>query len=232
MYHFAPTCQWKIRSRSRRVPALPPERCVNATARIPGAKVPRRSSPSARAASADLVAPPPARIAPAAIQHVHVRPKVAAKNRRSGEITGPSFFDDLVLALDESARIRARRNVAQAHVAPDRTEERNSAAEDDRDPVDHDPVDQPRVEEALDGDSAVHVEVPRPALLQAGGDFAWTARHVLRGRCGERRKFAGGPTRQDDDRLLSVRPMSEGQDLLESVPPDHDHIDGRKERAK
>src|SRR6266542_4671588 len=95
--------------------------------------------------------------------------------------------------------------MAKSDIASDWPKERNAAAENDGNSIDSEALDEPCIEKALDGDSAVNIEMLRASLAQPGDDLMRRTGHVLHTGSGWRRQ-ARRLTGQHNNRLLAVRP--------------------------
>src|SRR5712691_5736535 len=76
-----------------------------------------------------------------------------------GTPSDPVSRDNLVLTLNQAARIVTRRYVAQPNVARQAAEKRNSISNEHWHSSDDEELNDPRAQEPLDGDAAVDVQV-------------------------------------------------------------------------
>src|SRR5580658_7505869 len=156
------------------------------------------------------------------------RPRSSSPNRAVSGGSPPSRapvgpIDDLVLALDESAGELSGGDMSDRNVPAGGTEERDPAADEDRDPGDDEALNEAGPKEVLDGDTAVDIEVAQPAIGQRRHALLGRSRHPLddstRRRRGER------PAAQDEDGLVAIGPSLESQHRIIGVPADHQGVD-------
>src|SRR5438093_11938988 len=93
---------------------------------------------------------------------------------------GPaSLAGHQVLTLDKTAGVLPRRDVRHGDIARHRTEERNAGADEHRHSGDNKTLNEAGIEEALNGDSAVDVDVADTARGQLGHDVGGMPRQSL-----------------------------------------------------
>src|SRR5262245_59965554 len=142
----------------------------------------------------------------------------------------PPLLPQLVLALDQAARIGPRRDVTKSNVLRQGREQRNTLADQHRNASDDETIDKPGPKESLNRDATVDVEVLGPARGKCGPDLRRGAAHLLHHASARRRAGEDdGVTTQDHDLLLPVWPRLERHYRLERLPTDDDRVDARDE---
>src|SRR5215210_678891 len=133
-----------------------------------------------------------------------------------------------VLTLHQAAGVLPGLYMPQPNILGQGTEEWNAVSEEHRDASDDESLNEPRREEPLDGDPAIHVDVPDTMRLQLGQDSGGVAGHPLNqgaGGCRGERMSA-----QDIDRLLPIGPCIERQNRLVSIATDDQCVHACHER--
>src|SRR4029453_14248821 len=87
--------------------------------------------------------------------------------------------DNLVLALDEAAGVLPCSDVPENDVAPYRAKERNPGTDEHRNASDNEALNEPGLKKPLNGDPAIHVNVPDAASSKLRRDFNRIPRHTL-----------------------------------------------------
>ncbi len=159
---------------------------------------------------------------------VHPRSEVSddPAGKRPGKLfpSGPALDDDLVLALNQAARIVPGGYVAEPNVARQAAEERNSLSNEHWHSSDDEALNGPRTQEPLNGDAAVDVQVVDPTNGKLGNNLSGRSAHLFHNataHCGQ----IDGAAAQDHDALVTVRPRIKSQNRLESLSADHNGID-------
>lgn len=137
-------------------------------------------------------------------------------------------MDDFVLGLDEAAGVVPGCDVAEAEIARDDAEERDSLSDENGDAGDGEVLDEARAQETLDGDAAVDVEVLGSTGGEFSGDLGGRAGHLLDRIFWDVRQGGEIERRaaEDDDALRAVGPGRwEAEDSFEGVAADDDRVD-------
>ena len=85
--------------------------------------------------------------------------------------------DNLILTLNQAARVVPRRNVMEPHVAREGAEERNSVSNEHRHPSDDETLNEPRAQEPLNRDPTVDVKVVGTTRSELRNDLGRRPRH-------------------------------------------------------
>src|SRR5438552_19083770 len=83
------------------------------------------------------------------------------------------LFNNLILALNQAARIMPRREVAKPNVARQTAEQRNSLSNEHGHARDNEPLNGPLAQKPLNRDSPVDVQVLDPAGSELRDDLRW-----------------------------------------------------------
>jgi len=129
----------------------------------------------------------------------------------------------MVLGLNQATRKVPGRDVTKPNVPLQAPEERNSVSDEHRHARDDESVNEPGLEKSLNGDSAIHVNMPDAARVKPVCDFGRVTGHML-----DYRPARDGRERASTEyknRLLAIRPRLELQYRLESVTPDDKRVD-------
>ena len=86
---------------------------------------------------------------------------------------------NLILALDEAAGVLPCPDVLEDDVARYRAKERNPGTDEDRNASDNEALNEPGLKKPLNGDSAIHINVPDAASRKLRHDFGRSPRHPL-----------------------------------------------------
>src|SRR5260370_37342760 len=86
---------------------------------------------------------------------------------------------NMVLALNQAARIVPSRDVAEPNVARQGAEERNSVSNEHGHASDHETLNEPRAQEALNGDPTVDIEVVDTTGSELRNDVSRRPSHLF-----------------------------------------------------
>src|SRR5271163_2754431 len=107
----------------------------------------------------------------------------------TGDYNCPLRFSggNLVLALQETARIVLRCDMKEPHISRQRAEERNAFSNKHRHTGDDETLNQPSPQEPLYRNSSIDVEVMSPAPREFRNDLSRIAGHLFHNRAARRR---------------------------------------------
>src|SRR2546425_1450008 len=145
---------------------------------------------------------------------------LAASRRLSG--------GNMVLALNQAARIVPRRYVTEPRVARQGAEERNPVSNEHRHASDHETLNEPRAQEPLNRDPTVDVEVLGTTSRELRNDLSRRPGHLFNNASTGRGQVEGATT-QHHHALVAVWPGPKGQNLLEGLATYHNGIDACNE---
>src|SRR6266542_6543358 len=131
---------------------------------------------------------------------------------------------NMVLALNQAARIVPRRYVTEPRVARQGAEERNPVSNEHRHASDHETLNEPRAQEPLNRDPTVDVEVLGTTSRELRDDLSRRPGHLFNNASAGRGQVDGAAT-QDHYALVTIWPGLKGQNLLEGLATDHNRID-------
>src|SRR5437667_11022604 len=134
------------------------------------------------------------------------------------------LFNNLILALNQAARIMPRREVAKPNVARQTAEQRNSLSNEHGHARDNEPLNGPLAQKPLNRDSPVDVQVLDPAGSELRDDLRWRPGHLFHdasAHCGQ----IGWAAAQHNDSLVAVGPGLKSQNRLEGLAAYHNRVD-------
>src|SRR5947207_12720438 len=134
------------------------------------------------------------------------------------------LFNNLILALNQAARIMPRRDVAKPNVARQTAEQRTARPTEHGNARDNEPWNGPLAQKPLNRDSPVDVQVLDPAGSELRDDLRWRPGHLFHnasGHCGQIEWAAA----QHNDSLVAVGPGLKSQNRLEGLAADHNRVD-------
>ena len=118
--------------------------------------------------------------------------------------------------------------MVESYIAGERPKQGNPTAEKHRDTRDDQALDQACFQEALDGHSAIHINLLEATCAESRYHFWGRAgHHVTHGAVGRPQRCR--PCAEHHDRLCPIGPGIKGEDRLKGLAADDDGIDRRDE---
>src|SRR5258708_26991607 len=136
----------------------------------------------------------------------------------------PVLGDNLVLALNQAARVVPGGNVTEPNVVRQGGEERDSLPNEHRHSSDNETLNGPGAQESLNGDATVDVQVVDAPSGQLRNDLSWRPAHLFYNAPAHHGQIDRAVA-QDHDALFTIRPSIKSQNRLESLSADHNDID-------
>jgi hypothetical protein len=115
----------------------------------------------------------------------------------------------MVLALNQAARIVPSRDVAEPNVARQGAKERNSVSNEHGHASDHETLNEPRAQEALNGNPTVDIEVVDTTGSKLRNDVSRRPSHLFNDASADRGEVDGAAT-QDHYALVTIGPGVKG----------------------
>jgi|SRR5258708_6024914 len=136
----------------------------------------------------------------------------------------PVSGDNLILALNQAARVVPGGYVAEPNVVRQGAEERDALSNEHGHSSNNETLNGPGAQEPLNGDAAVDVEVVDAPSGELRNDPSGRSAHLFHNATAHCRQI-DGTTAQDHDALVIVRPSIKGQNRLEGLAADHNRVD-------
>ena len=115
----------------------------------------------------------------------------------------------MVLALNQAARIVPSRDVAEPNVARQGAKERNSVSNEHGHASDNETLNEPRAQEALNGNPTVDIEVVDTTGSKLRNDVSRRPSHLFNDASADRGEVDGAAT-QDHNALVTIGPGVKG----------------------